>query len=297
MLMSVLWFDFCALADNPYGTGPQAPADSSFCDRLVTTSGGDYTNPTDAYNLMLTLTRRAYNGAVRDGTVNPPVLNDVQGLVNNPNTIHYFDGTIQYRAQQQAPYVTSPYYPTPTPNYRANPSTDGADLDKRIASWFGAGFGCTGGGQFTTMYAYTGHTDMVAVHSAMQISQLQFSAFIDQFSQAALSLGATQHDFDENVVPYLVAFGRGAQGMKEICSYGGAATTDPSTGKPLKTTCTCAPGWSGPTCTDIGPSSTGVTVDPGTAPTNAKLGAASAIEVSMVSIALAAMMALVAKRV
>jgi hypothetical protein len=158
---------------NPY---PQADVDASFCDRLLSSNGYDYTNPDHAWQLMFILVSRAYNGATINGTALPPVLNDVQGLVNNRNTIAYFDGTIKYRDSP-----ASPYHGTPTPNIRAGGAPAFA-LDDKITRWLGMGFGCTGGSTgFATKYPYkgVGSDDMVGVHSGMGITQLQFQAFIE----------------------------------------------------------------------------------------------------------------------
>jgi hypothetical protein len=53
---------------------------------------------------------------------------------------------------------------------------------------------------------------------------------LSQFQNSAKSLGATEYDFNLNVVPYLQSFGRGAVNPRGICN---------------DATCNCATGWTG----------------------------------------------------
>jgi hypothetical protein len=122
---------------------------------------------------MYIMVQRAYNGAEVNGTILPPSLYAVQGLVNNKNTITYFDGSSDYRNNAAS---TSPYRGDPTPNIKTNKPAAQA-LDDKLARYLGAGFGCSGGGSFATSYPYAMQS-MSAVHSGMGITQVQFTAFI-----------------------------------------------------------------------------------------------------------------------
>ena len=227
---------------------------------------------------MYLIISRAYNGATINGTMVPPVLINVQGLVNNRNTIGFFDGSIDYRKN-----AASPYYGTPTPVVKNN-KANAIILDDKLVRWFGAAYGCTGGSTgFTKTYPYAGYgsSRLTDVHAGMQLTQVQMTAFIYQFQDAALSMGATQIDFDANVRPYLASFGRGASNNMAIC-------TDAA--------CDCSLGLTGSDCTVV-ISSTGGAINPGESPHAAYLGAASTIHVSFIALAIAALLALFTARV
>lgn len=174
---------------NPY---PQAANDASFCDRLLSYNGYDYTDPTHAYSLMFIMVQRAYNGAEVNGSTIPPTLGDVQGLKHNPNTIGYFDGTIDYR---NTAGNTSPFAGTPTPNLQTD-RVAALALDDKIARYLGLGFGCTGGPvgspAFQATYPYNAPS-MTAVHSGMAITQLQFAAFIKSEDETTQCKRAPTH--------------------------------------------------------------------------------------------------------
>lgn len=245
-----------APGDLPY---PTAPTDASFCDRLASANGYDYTNATHSFALMMKWISRAYNGADVNLTVSPPVTQFVQGLMRNTNTIKYFNGVVDYRSE----YATGgAAYPGPTPDYTSNPSLALA-LDRKLAAWFGDAFGCSGitvgdvtNRTFAETYPYNGVKNQITVHRGMNITGTVFSAFIDQFSDASRSLGAQQHDFDASVVPYLMSFARGAQGDYGICQD--------------ELTCPCATGYTGNSCTTV-LSSTGISVTAGPDPNPAKM--------------------------
>lgn len=107
---------------------PIAPSTASFCDRLASSNAYDYTNAADEHALMLQLVSRAYNGAAKDLTKNPPVISSVQGLLQNANTVKYFNGDVNYRV------AGTPYYPAPTPSYTSN-SYEASALDTKLAAW------------------------------------------------------------------------------------------------------------------------------------------------------------------
>lgn len=260
LLCSVVCFSLSS-GTMPY---PTAPTDASFCDRLASANGYDYTNANHSYALMLKWIQRAYNGADVNLNAYPPVVSFVQGLMRNTNTIKFFNGWINYRAA----YPEGAAYPAPTPDYTTSPALALA-LDLKLAAYFGQAFGCSGIQQWPTVnltfseaYPYTGNQNQIVVHRGMAINGTVFSAFIDQFSDAALSLGAQQFDFDANVVPFLMSFARGAQGDYGICQD--------------EATCPCATGYTGNACTTA-IQSTGVSVTAGNDPTPARIpGAASA---------------------
>ena len=260
---------------------PSAPSDASFCDRLASANGYDYTNATHSYTLMLQWIRRAYNGADVNLQASPPVVKFVQGLMRNTNTIKYFNGHFDYRAA----YPDGAGYPGPTPDYTSNPNLAHA-LDLKLASWFGQAFGCSGiqvgpvvNLTFAQAFPYSGVSNQIQVHRGMNVTGTVFSAFIDQFSAGALSLGAQQFDFDSNVVPYLMSFARGAQGEYGICQ-------DPDT-------CPCATGFTGTACTTQ-VTSTGVSVTAGPDPTPARLPGAASDSARPMVMVVAGLMAIVA---
>jgi hypothetical protein len=133
-----------------------------------------------------------------------------------------------------------------------------ATLDARLAQWFGASsaFGCAEG-RFATYYPYEGNSDMTAVHSGMQVTQVVFSAFFFQFFLSCQSMGMTQTDLN-TINAYLQSFGRGTTRMA-ICN---------------DQTCACASGYTGGNCDEV-VSSTAPAVDPGSGPSTPQLGAAA----------------------
>lgn len=230
---------------QPSSSYPAAPFYASFCDRYTSQLGLDYTNPQHEWAFMTMISDRAYSGVAMNGSAWPPAFNDVTGLIHNQVTAQYFDGQIQSR------YPGGPL-PPPTPNFNES-YADLQILGHHIAELFGVAFGCNAT-NYTTLYPYSGVNDFAALHSHMNIGQVVFLAFINQFSLACTSLGVSNYDFQNIVVPFLQEFGRGAQNKMQICSA---------------SDCNCATGYGGSDCSTV-LSSTGPTaIVPGSTGPNA----------------------------
>jgi len=257
------------------------PDSASFCDRLAYTNGYNWTAAEGAHATLMEFIRRAYNGAAKNITYLPAVVEGVQGLLNNPNTYPYFDASVDYRANTR-----SPYHGTPTPNYRSTPSA-ALELDLKLAAFFGRSeaWACSGrstdGLSYDEKYNYAsiGSTEMGDVHAGMSVTDTMFAAFIGQFADAALSMSTTDYDFQQNVVPFLQSFARGAAPQDAICTAAG---------------CSCATGLMGANCDQPIPS--GPTITPGPGPQEPSMGAATGAPVATMGLIVAALATLLALR-
>jgi truncated hemoglobin YjbI len=174
------------------------------CDWYTDANGGNHAVAADQVSFLTSLFTR---GLVGYPSSNPPV----EGLVVNPYT---------------APFFTVFNVP-------------GAARDTHIShlvGFFGASskLGCTSAG----FPAYTGVTNMRALHASMFINQSMWDAFTEQSRISALSLGFSEIDANATIGSFKTFLNAGNANINTaICT---------------ELDCACAPNWSGVGCT-VGP--------------------------------------------
>jgi hypothetical protein len=190
---------------KPAVTAPATrPATTTICDYYTAALGGAPSSAQDEYNLLFLIVSRAVLG----GSGNSQT---VEGIVNLPEQQPFFNSSINYR------YAGSPNGAAAAPNFIADYGANGltgvfGGLAGKLIGFFGSALGCSAQGTAAAANAdfpaYSGSTDLTAIHKNMPITQTIFSQFNGQIKKTALSYGVAPTDAD-GIASLLATFNRG----------------------------------------------------------------------------------------